>query len=57
MKKSIKYETPVMEVTRFELGMNIMIGEGQNESGNGDEVHFGGESTPDETVSDIPLPW
>lgn len=57
MKKSIKYETPEIEFTRFELGMNIMFGEGENESGDQDKVHFGGGSEPDETVESVPLPF
>ena len=54
MKKSIEYETPKIEFTKFELGMNIM--QDENESFDGDDVNFYG-SDPDETVEDVPLPW
>lgn len=59
MKKIIKYETPEIEITRFELGVNIMDGIGigidDNENGNGDEqIRIGSEVAP--TVPDIEFP-
>lgn len=60
MRKTGEYETPEIEVTRFELTRGIMEGPGVGEAitdENGDIVDIGGntESNPDDG-GDLPFP-
>lgn len=49
MRKTMKYETPEIEITRFELDTNIMnvIIPGGSSGEDGDLVPVPGESAPD----------
>ena len=54
MRKNIKYGTPDIEITRFDIEKKVMT---DFETDDGDKIYGDGPSHPDETVPDLGEDW
>lgn len=58
MMKNNKYETPDIEITKFEPNVNVMLNENSTDNENFDGDHVNGyESPTDADYGDLPTGW